>query len=94
MATTFTRGFLYRARFTQAELVQMLECVKSKIMDGGPEQIMTWTDNGTTVSKRQDMTVGEWIDEITYSLALLNPDDFGDREASDMTRAAFPNRFD
>ena len=93
MATTYTRGFLYRARFTEAQILAMLADAQAKLLASGPEQIMTWTDNGTTVSKRPDMTVGEWLDEITYSLALVNPDDYGDRESADQTVAAFPNRF-
>lgn len=93
MAIQFTKGFLYRARFTQVELESMLEDVKAQLLSGGPESIMSWSDNGTTVSKRPEMTVAEWLDEIVYSLSLLDPDTYGDREQSDVTIAAFPNRF-
>ena len=93
MALQFTRGFLYRADFTEAELLALRADVKAQLIASGPESIMSWGDNGTNVSKRVEMTVAEWMDEISYSLALLDPDTYGTKQRTDVSVAAFPNRF-
>lgn len=93
MALQFTRGFLYRARYDKSELLNLLDEAKSQLLTSGPESILSWSDNGTTVSKRPEMTVAEWLDEIAYSLALIDPENYGDRVESDETIAAFPNRY-
>ena len=89
----FTRGFLWRAGFTESELLQMRADVKGKLLTSGPESIMSWSSNGETVSKRPEMSVAEWMEEISYSLALTRPDLYADRIAPDETTAVFPNRF-
>jgi len=94
MALQFTRGFLYRADFTEAELLSLRSDVKAQLIASGPESIMSWGDNGTNVSKRPEMTVAEWLDEIVYSLALIDPDTYATKQQTDTTIAAFPNRFD
>ena len=91
MATT--RGFLYRARFEKLELERMLEKARAQLVENGPESIMSWGDNGTNVTKRPELTVAEWVDEIVYSLALTDPDTYADRTSADVTTAAFPRRF-
>jgi hypothetical protein len=86
-------GFLYRARFAKAELEDMLCQARSAVMESGPESIMSWSDNSTSVSKRPEMTVAEWLDEIVYSLALIDPATYGDRQQADISTPAFPGRF-
>ena len=93
MAIQFTRGFLYRADFTEDELLHLRAQVKEQLLTSGPESIMSWSDNGTSVSKRPEMTVAEWLDEISYSLALIDPDKYGQRQPLNYSVAAFPNRF-
>lgn len=93
MANPTARGFLYRARFAQAEMERMLDDAKCKLLTSGPESIMSWSDNGTNISKRPEMTVAEWVDELIYSLTLTDPDTYADRTPPDVTTAAFPRRF-
>jgi hypothetical protein len=94
MATGFQKGFLYRTGFTEAELLSLRESAKADLIASGPESITSWSDNGTTVNKRPEMTVAEWLEEIQYSLYLTDPETYGDRIQPDMSVAAFKNRFD
>lgn len=93
MATGFTKGFLFRSGFTEAELLDLRTQAKADLISSGPESITSWSDNGTTVSKRPEMTVAEWLEEINYSLTLTDPETYGANVQTDMTTAAFPNRF-
>jgi len=54
---------------------------------------MSWGSNGESVSKRPEMTVAEWADEIMYSLALTDPEKYGTRLAADVTTAGFDRRY-
>jgi hypothetical protein len=94
MSTGYQKGFLYRARFTQSQIEDMLHRAQDQLIETGPESILSWSDNGTSTSKRPELTVSQWLDEIIYSLALLDPAKYGDREAQDVTQAAFPRRFE
>lgn len=71
----------------------MLTEARAAVMESGPESIMSWSDNSTSVSKRPEMTVADWLDELIYSLARLDPTTYGDRQSADMTTPAFPARF-
>lgn len=93
MATGYTKGFLYRARFAQSQLESMLDDARQTLLASGPESIVNWSDNATSMGKRIEMTAAEWIDELIYSLALLDPGKYGDRFSADMTTPAFPGRF-
>jgi len=94
MANGFQRGFLYRTGFTEAELLALRTEAKADLIASGPESITSWSDNGTTVNKRPEMTVAQWLEEIQYSLALTDPETYALTTQTDMTTAAFPNRFD
>lgn len=93
MATGYTKGFLYRARFTQTQLEAMLCEARDALLTSGPESIMNWSDNSTSVTKRIELTIAEWLDELIYSLAMIDPTTYGDRQAADSSTPAFPNRF-
>lgn len=71
----------------------MREQVKAQLLSSGPESIMSWGSNGESVSKRQDMTVGEWADEISYSLELTDPQLYGSRATQTSTVASFTRRY-
>lgn len=94
MATSFQRGFLYRSGFTEQELLDLRTEAKKDLIASGPESITSWSVNGNTVNKRPEMTVAEWLEEIQYSLAMTDPETYGERVQTDVTTAAFPNRFD
>jgi len=93
MAVTFTRGFLYRLQFAKSDLEAMRDQVRAQLLSSGPESIMSWGSNGESVSKRPEMTVAEWADEIMYSLALTDPEKYGTRLAADVTTAGFDRRY-
>lgn len=93
MATNFQSGFLYRAGFTEQELLDLRTQAKEDLIASGPESITSWSVNGNTVNKRPEMTVAEWLEEIQHSLILTDPEVYGDRQQTDMTTAAFPGRF-
>ena len=93
MATGYTKGFLYRARFAQSQLENMLSEARQTLIASGPESIVNWSDNATSMGKRIEMTAAEWIDELVYSLAMMDPEKYGDRFSPDMTTPAFPGRF-
>lgn len=93
MATGFAKGFLYRSGFTEAELLSLRTQAKEDLIASGPESITSWSDNGTTVNKRPEMTVAEWLEEINASLALTDPATYAGLIQTDTTTAAFPQRF-
>ncbi len=89
----FQKGFLYRARFPQTDLEAMLDRARAELMESGPESLVSWSDNGTNASKQIEMTVAEWLDELVYSLELLDPDKYEGRHTANVTTAGFPGRF-
>lgn len=71
----------------------MLAEAQADLMDNGPQSIMSWSDNASSVNKQIQMSVAEWIDEIVYSLALLDPDEYADRVTPNETTAGFMPRY-
>lgn len=88
----YTKGFLYRARFTQTELESMLSEAKAQLIESGPESIMSWNDNGTNITNRRDLTTGQWVDEIIFSLAMIDPT-YADRELPNSSTAVIHRRY-
>lgn len=66
--------------FSESEVLAILSKAKAMLMEG--KTIMSYGDQGTSVSKQFPMPVREVIDECNYALKVLNPTDYGSPRAS------------
>lgn len=61
--------------FSESEVLAILSKAKAMLMEG--KTIMSYADQGTSVSKQFPMPVREVIEECNYALRVLNPDEYG-----------------
>ena len=71
----------------------MLAEAQAALMDSGPQSIVSWSDNASSVNKQIQMSAADWLDEIVYSLALINPEKYADRITPNQTTAGFLPRY-
>ena len=78
--------------FSITEVLQILAKAKAMVMDG--KTIMSYGDQGTSVSKVFPMPVADVIDECNYALRVLDPDTYGNvrdtRRVSSSFKKSFP----
>jgi hypothetical protein len=77
--------------FTLSDVRQIMERAKALVMEG--KTIMSYGDQGTSVSKMFPLPVERVLDECNYALSKLDPTTYGSQRASRRTSANFTGRF-
>ena len=75
--------------FTEAEVLQILAKAKALLIEG--KTIMSYGDQGTSVSKVFPMPVKDVLSECNYALKVLNPTEYGSARNSRRVTANFGN---
>lgn len=68
---------LFTTGFTVTEVLLIQRKAKELLLEG--KTVMTWADNGSSVSKQFPMTVKETLEECSYALRILDPKTYGPR---------------
>jgi len=67
---------IFREGFTLEEVQGILASAKSKIIDDGGEEIVSWSASGQQAASRFNLKPTELIAECIYALKLLDPENY------------------
>lgn len=81
-------GILLRARFTQAEVEQILDAARTELLNGAV-RVSEWSSNQTSAKRFYQYSTEQIIEECVHALAVLDPDNHGQNEIPPFTRGVF-----
>lgn len=77
--------------FSEVEVLQILAKAKALVMDG--KTIMSYGDQGTSVSKVFPMPIADVLAECNYALRVLDPTTYGNVRDTRRVSASFKKEF-